>query len=222
MIPTLTLRRDGLFDTSKLTAWTAERQEQIRRGVKKAFAEGGRELARAASDEIRGKMKVSRKQFPSIRAKLFAEKADRLPAMLIGSKIPWLGIHGRGGVVASRGGGLLIPLTPEGRRLGPKAFGRIITELMRQGNAFFKEVNGKVLLFARQESGSSRHLGRFKKSFRQREGFRRGQRLSRAVEIPIAVLVRSVTIRKSFDLSQMVRRGMPGLARKVEQYIVER
>src|SRR5574340_44381 len=44
-----------------------------------------------------------------MQAKVLDKKTDRLPALLVGSKIPWLGLHEKGGTVS---GNLLIPLLP--------------------------------------------------------------------------------------------------------------
>jgi len=81
----------------------------------------------------------------SLRAKVYDRNPDKLPAVLIGSKIPWLGIHMRGGTISGR---MLIPLTEEGRRIGRRAFKRVIDTLIRSGNAYFIRKNGQAILMA--------------------------------------------------------------------------
>src|SRR5690606_40346736 len=64
----------------------------------------------------------------SMHAKVFDRKAKEFPALYIGSKVPWLGIHERGGTIRGR---MLVPLLPQHRRIGRKAFARVIDALMR-------------------------------------------------------------------------------------------
>lgn len=140
-----------------------------------------------------------------MRARVLDQRPDRLPALLVGSRIPWLGIHASGGTVS---GNLLIPLLPN--RIGPKRFKAVIDGLMRSGNAFFKTVNGRVLLFAENR----RELTRFKRAERGRTG---AKRLARNQEIPIAVLVKAVSLKKRLDLDGTVRRTLPRIARAVQE-----
>jgi hypothetical protein len=122
----------------------------------------------------------------------------------VGSRIPWLGIHTHGGTVAGR---MLIPLLPT--RIGPKRFKAVIDGLMRSGNAFFVEKDGRVLLMAENLRENAAQLNRFKRAERERSGVKR---LQRGQEIPIAVLVRQVDLKRRFDLVAGVRGALPKLA----------
>ncbi len=134
----------GLFDARQFNAWSTERRDAIRAALKRGMQSGGREVRDAARTQMRGAFNVKRNSFvSSMQAKVLDKKTDRLPALLIGSKIPWLGLHEKGGTVS---GNLLIPLLPG--RIGPKRFKAVIDGLLRSGNAFFVEKNGKVILMA--------------------------------------------------------------------------
>jgi hypothetical protein len=146
----------------------------------------------------------------SVRGKVYAFKPDRLPALYIGSKVPWLGMHEEGGTVR---GPLLIPLN-QPRRIGRKAFRRIVDDLMRSGNAFFKKVNGKTLLFAENIKENSRSLSRFRKSYRAGTG---AKRVKRGTELPIAVLVPSVRIRPRLGMERAVKNHLPRIVAAVER-----
>ena len=111
----LSLTASGLLDKSKLDAWSRQKQTAIHKAVAVGMRDGGKVVA----DEVRRKMKtdftVKKAAFVnSLRAKVYDRNPDKLPAVLIGSKIPWLGIHMRGGTISGR---MLIPLTEEGRRI---------------------------------------------------------------------------------------------------------
>jgi hypothetical protein len=113
---------------------------------------GGREVRDSARAEMRSAFDVKRASFvSSMGIKVFDKKANELPALWVGSKIPWLGLHEQGGSVS---GNLLIPLLPG--RIGPKRFKAVIDGLMRSGNAFFIEKNGRVLQMAGEHLENSR------------------------------------------------------------------
>jgi hypothetical protein len=174
------------------------------------MAAGGREVREAARAQMRSAFQVRRASFvASLQAKVFDRKPDRLPALWVGSRIPWLGIHTHGGTVAGR---MLIPLLPT--RIGPKRFRQVIDGLMRSGNAFFVEKNGRVLLMAENLRENAAQLGRFKRAERERRGVKR---LQRGQEIPIAVLVRRVDLKRRLDLAAGVQRVLPGLARAIQR-----
>ncbi len=77
----------------------------------------------------------------------------------------WLGLHEKGGTVS---GNLLIPLLPG--RIGPKRFKAVVDGLLRSGNAFFVEKNGKVILMAENIRENASQLTRFKRAERARTG----------------------------------------------------
>lgn len=206
----LTLATSGLLDPRQLSAWSAERRRAIHAAVAKGMTSGGREVREAARAQMRSAFAVRRTSFvSSMQTKLFDRKPERLPALWVGSRIPWLGIHTQGGTVS---GNLLIPLLPG--RIGPKRFKAVIDGLMRSGNAFFVEKNGRVLLMAENIQENAAQLARFKRAERQRSGVKR---LQRGQEIPIAVLVRRVDLKRRLDLAAGVQRALPALARAIQQ-----
>lgn len=206
----LTLTTSGLLDPRQLSAWSLERQRAIRTAVAKGMQGGGREVREAARAEMRRAFTIKRASFASsMSTKLFDKKPNELPALWVGSKIPWLGIHQRGGTVS---GNLLIPLLPG--RIGPKRFKAVIDGLMRSGNAFFIEKDGRVLLMAENIAENSSQLTRFKRAERTRTG---SKQIKRGQEVPIAVLVKRVDLKRRLDLDGSVQRALPALARAIRQ-----
>jgi len=206
----ISLSTTGLFDPRQLAAWSAERRRAIHKAVARGMQSGGREVRDAARAQMRTAFQVKRASFvSSMRAKVLDRKPARLPALLVGSKIPWLGVHERGGTVA---GNLLIPLLPG--RIGPKRFKAVIDGLMRSGNAFFIEKNGRVLLMAENIKENAGQLGRFKRAERGRTG---AKQIKRGQEIPIAVLVKRVDLKRRLNLAGGVQRALPALARAIQQ-----
>lgn len=210
----LSLTTSGLLDPKRLDSWIPEKRRAIRKAVEAGMKSAGKEIAQTVQARMQAAFKVRKAGFVrSMRHKLYAGSPEKFPALLIGSKIPWLGIHMRGGTI---GGRMLIPLLPEHQRLGRKAFRRVIDGLMRTGNAFFIQKNGKVILMAEAIKENASELRRFKRAERGRSG---AKSIKRGQEIPIAVLVSSVTLRGRLDLPGIVRSQLPKLTTSILQQL---
>lgn len=208
------LTASGLFEARQFNAWSTERRDAIRAALKRGMQSGGREVRDAARTQMRGAFNVKRNSFvSSMQAKVLDKKTDRLPALLVGSKIPWLGLHEKGGTVS---GNLLIPLLPG--RIGPKRFKAVVDGLLRSGNAFFVEKNGKVILMAENIRENASQLTRFKRAERARTG---AKQVKRGQEVPIAVLVKSVSLKRRLDLTGAVQRSLPRLAGAIQKELAK-
>ena len=208
----ISLTGEGLLDRRRFNTWRRQTQKAMRNATARAMRSVGREMAEAVRRDMRAGFRVRVAAFlKSMRAKVYNRRQDRFPALYIGSKIPWLGLHEKGGVISGR---MLIPLLPQHQRIGRKAFRRVIDALMRSGNAFFIQRNGKTILMAENIRENDRALARFKRSERLRSG---QKRLRRGQEIPVAVLVDRVRLRRRFDIESGVRRKLPLLARAVQR-----
>jgi hypothetical protein len=206
----LTLTTTGLLDPRQLSAWSAERRRAIHAAVAKGMQSGGREVRDAARAEMRSAFTVKRNSFvSSMGVKVFDKKPEQLPALRVGSKVPWLGLHEKGGSVS---GNLLIPLLPG--RIGPKRFRQIVDSLMRSGNAYFIKKNGRVLLMAENIKENGSQLTRFKRAERGRTG---AKQIKRGQEIPIAVLVKRVDLKRRLNLVGGVQRALPALAQAIQK-----
>ena len=210
----LSLTTSGLLDPKRLDSWIPEKRRAIRKAVEAGMKSAGKEIAQTVQARMQAAFKVRKVGFVrSMRHKLYAGSPEKFPALLIGSKIPWLGIHMRGGTIAGR---MLIPLLPEHQRLGRKAFRRVIDGLMRTGNAFFIQKNGKVILMAEVIKENTAELRRFKRAERGRTG---AKSIKRGQEIPIAVLVPTVSLRGRLDLPGIVRSQLPKLTTSILQQL---
>ncbi len=213
----LSLTISGLLDPQRLDSWVPEKRRAIRKAVEAAMKTTGRDMADAARSRMQSTFKVKKASFlKSMRSKVYAGSPERFPALLIGSKIAWLGLHMKGGTITGKSGKLLIPLLPEHQRIGRRAFKRVVDGLMRAGNAFFIERHGKVILMAENIQDNASELRRFKRAERARTG---AKSIKRGQEIPIAVLVPRVTLRGRFDLPGIVRAQLPRLATNILQQL---
>ena len=210
----LSLTATGLFEKSNFAAWSRQKQVAIHQAVAAGMQSGGKFVADVVRGTMNAEFRVRKQAFvKSLRSKVFDRDPNRLPALLIGSRIPWLGIHVRGGTLSGR---MLIPLLPEHQRMGRKAFRRVIDGLLRTGNAYFIQKSGKVILMAEVIKENQSELRRFKRAERSRTG---AKSIKRGTEIPIAVLVPNVTLKRRFDLEGAVRGQLSALARAIEMQL---
>ena len=210
----ISLTTSGLLDKGELAAWTRSRREAIHKAVGLGMRDSSRSLTEALRTRMQSDLAIRKPAFlRSMRAKVLDRDPSRLPALLVGSRVSWLGVHVRGATLTGK---MLIPLTESGRRMGRKAFARVIDTLMRSGNAWFIRKDGKVILMAENIKENASALTRFKRAERQRTG---AKSIKRGQEIPIAVLVPRVTLKRRFDFDGTVRRAMPQLARSINRYL---
>lgn len=203
---------EGLLDRRRFNAWQADTHKAIHAAVTRAMRDSGKDMAEQVRREMRASFRTASPKFlRSMHAKVFDRKANVFPALYLGSKVPWLGIHEQGGAIRGR---MLIPLLPQYQRIGRKAFARVIDALMRSGNAWFIEKNGQQILMAENLAENARPLTRFRRAERERSG---AKRLRRGQEIPIAVLVRRVSLKKRFDLNRAVRVELPRLTAAIRK-----
>ena len=210
----ISLTTSGLLDNRELAAWTRSRREAIHKAVALGMRDSSRSLTDALRTRMQSDLAIRKPAFlRSMRAKVLDRDSTRLPALLVGSRVSWLGVHVRGATLTGR---MLIPLTESGKRMGRKAFARVIDTLMRSGNAWFIRKDGKVILMAENIKENASALTRFKRAERQRTG---AKSIKRGQEIPIAVLVPRVTLKRRFDFDGTVRRAMPQLAQSINRYL---
>ncbi len=210
----ISLTTSGLLDKGELAAWTRSRREAIHKAVGLGMRDSSRSLTDALRTRMQSDLAIRKPAFlRSMRAKVLDRDPSRLPALLVGSRVSWLGVHVRGATLTGK---MLIPLTESGRRMGRKAFARVIDTLMRSGNAWFIRKGGKVILMAENIKENASALTRFKRAERQRTG---AKSIKRGQEIPIAVLVPRVTLKRRFDFDGTVRRAMPQLAQFINRYL---
>jgi hypothetical protein len=208
----VSIRIDSAAARAQLRRWGGELRVKVRQAVGRAIAGEAREIREAVRSHVAGRLSVAKKSFlKGFSAKVLDRDPKRLPALHVGSRIPWVGVHEHGGQI---GGRMLIPLHG---RVGRKQFKRQVDALMRGGNAYFvKNARGHVVLMAENIAEHDRPLAGFKRRYRQVEGIKR---LKRGADIPIAVLVPKVVMKKRLDVERLVVGRVPRLAAAIETQI---
>ena len=206
------IRIDSAAGNARLRRWGGEFRTKVQKAVERAIRTEATEIKYDVRGHVAGQMSVVRKSFiKGFTAKVLAKDPNRLPALYVGSRIPWSGMHESGGQI---GGRMLIPLHG---RVGRKRFKAQVAELMRGGNAYFiKNAKGNIVLMAENIKEHDRPLSGFKRRYRKAEGVKR---LKRGADIPIAVLVPKVVLKKRLNVERLVAGRIPRLSAAVEREI---
>jgi hypothetical protein len=185
--------------------------QKLHRAAGRALQAESKALKSAVRSHVASQLKVVKKSFlGGFSTRILDQDANRLPGMVIRSRIPWVGMHEYGGTITGK---MLIPLNG---RVGRKRFKAYVDELMRSGNAYFIKKNGKVILMAENIKENDKPLAGFKRRYRKAEGI---TRLKRGADIPIAVLVPKVTLQKRLDVFGVVRGRLPSIVASIEREI---
>jgi len=208
----ISIRIDSAAAQAQLRRWGGEFRDKVKKAVTKAMDKEAVEIKAEVRDQVASQLTVVKKTFlKGFSAYVIDKDPSRLPALYVGSSIPWVGMHEKGGVISAK---MLIPLHG---RVGRKRFKAQIAELMRGGNAYFiKNAKGNVVLMAENIKEHDRPLAGFKRRYRKAQGIKR---LKRGADIPIAVLVPRVMLKKRLDIERLVVRRIPRLAAEVEKQI---
>ena len=208
----ISIRIDSQAAQAQLRRWGGTFRDTVRKAVARSIASEAVTLKQDVRSHVAGQMAVVKKSFvKGFTAKVLDKDTQRLPALYVGSRIPWSGIHERGGAIQGR---MLIPLHG---RVGRKRFKAQIAELMRGGNAYFiKNAKGNIVLMAENIKEHDRPLGGFKRRYRKAEGIKK---LKRGADIPIAVLVPRVQLKKRLNVERLVAGRVPRLAAAIEKQL---
>ena len=205
----ISIRIDSAAAQAQLRRWGGELRAKVQKAVARALAVEAIEIKQEVRAHVGAQITVVKKSFlKGFTAKVLAKDPKRLPALYVGSRIAWSGAHERGVTIAGR---LLIPLHG---RVGRKRFKNQVAELLRGGNAYFiKNAKGNIVLMAENIKEHDRPLAGFKRRYKSAEGIKR---LKRGADVPIAVLVRRVVLKKRLDIERMVAARVPRLAVAIE------
>lgn len=111
----ISVRIDSVAAQAQLRHWGGEFRDKVKKSVARAISSEATELKQDVRSHVAGQMTVVRKFFlKGFTARVLDKDKTRLPALYVGSRIPWSGIHETGGAISGK---MLIPLHG---RVGPK------------------------------------------------------------------------------------------------------
>lgn len=200
-----------------IDAWRLATHQRIRKGVARKMTEAAPRFKAAATAAVSRSFKIRSAAFPKAwRSRVYADKRDRLPALLVQSKIFWMGAQEAGAAIRGK---LLIPFG--GLRIGYRSWQRLIRSVMDAKTGFFKQIGSRTILFVRAGGASSAAGTRGRRAITllrrtEMSGLPRLKKVRKGEAFAIATLVRSVRLRPRYSLERAVDVEVRRLARDIE------
>jgi hypothetical protein len=199
---------------AQLQAQIAADKDRMARAVKAGMRASKLALRGALQAEMKSVFKVKQERF----LRTWTISTNELPGtIVIRNKAKGFSLHAMGGSIGPRSGSaLLIPInTVGGSRIGTKKFYKLVDWLRQNKLTFIK--NGilwvKPLMNTSRRGGvgigtrvSKKFRSKFQGSLKRPSGFE--IKLNEHGMTPIAVLRRSITIRKRFDMPALTRQAL--------------
>lgn len=199
---------------SSLNSWVLAGHNSIRDAVAREMKLRQTALQRAAGKAVSSSMRVNKASFPAAwRTRVYTSKPAKMPAVLVQSKIFWMGAQEFGAQISGKRG-LLIPFGNV--RIGAKAFRRLLDQVIKSHTGFFRKIGSRLILFARS-SVRGAAASRLKRAFASSR--MSTNRVGKGEAFPIAVYVRSVRLRPRFSLKAAVTPVVRDLARAIENRV---
>lgn len=191
--------------------------QRARPAIQQTFEEKRPVLRAAFQREVSSKLRLNgRKVLASVHTFLL-NKPGRMPALVVRSNIPWLGVHQEGARVMGKKM-LAIPLLKlNGGRIDKDRWERTLQDLNDRRALFTRVVNGRVLLFANYRKGvTSNSLAEARRQHRKQSGANPND----GQAFPIAVLMHTVDIQRRLDMPVAIQRLMPDIIESARQSLL--
>lgn len=184
----------GKVDIERAIRKLKASQREVYAATRRGMYDIRKPVKQTLGGQIKRNLNVRRESFAlAWGAFVYARDKDRAPLTIYRHKFPALDTHVKGASIGAKGGALLIPINLKpGRRISEKSLRNKIRQLRRQGNAFTLQRGGKILLMAETIPESRAIL----QPWNVRIGAQRFSKRNRTPEIPIAVLIPRVQLRK--------------------------
>ncbi len=214
----LNVATTGLLNPAGLRAWTLAEQQRNQANVREGMLAAKPQLTALLRTAVKAAFTVRSKKFLNVfRARLWDRDKARFPALQLGASraVPWIDIQETGGTI---GGRMVIPLLPEGQRMGRKAFAQLLQQLTARGFIFYRKDGDRTLIFAEKPAGkdSIPGLAKFASAERARRG---GKSLKRGSEVLIGVIVSRVQLRARLGFQAVAAHGAGIVAHEIQAAI---
>ena len=99
----ISIRIDSAAAQAQLRRWGGEYRDKVKKAVARAIRSEATEIKQEVREQVASQMAVVKNAFlKGFNAKVLDQDPNRLPALYVGSRIPWSGIHERGPVQTRR------------------------------------------------------------------------------------------------------------------------
>lgn len=199
-------RTSGILSLAGLTQY----QTKIKKKVKIAYGLAVKQATKETKVEMKNKastaFKVKKKTFlNTFSAKIYDSKPDKLASVLFLQKIKWFKLHETGGTI---NGKMVLPFENiNGKRMTPKKWKALLKSLKQNKQSFWKNINGKLILFAVIDRSNSRSLSGYRQTFKARKSIKK---VKAGTAIPIGMMVTTIRLKRRYNFTGIVDSFAPG------------
>lgn len=198
---------DGILKAEGLSKYKRDFQSQLLMATRKAMQKIGVQYKDKIQNDARKSLKVSRQAvIRSFSYKVYYKRTGRIPSLHFYSRVPWMGIHDKGGVIKKGA----IPLSK--KHIGYKTLKDIFQQLSRAKNLFFDKQGNYTIAWARNTEAQKRLLAPFRAVTRAKQGkvVRKDERVNVAI-------ITSSKIRKRLSMTEIIKSSLPELSKEIER-----
>lgn len=191
-------------------------KKESHKRMRKAMFDSKPVIQQQLQAEVRSVFKVRKQSFPrGFKGWIAYKNTERLPIAVYKFVVPWSGAHAEDTTIRGRNAkGLMIPLN-RSTRINPQRWREMIQRQVALGNLEFRKVGSKVIVFMEAIPEAASALGGFKKT-----RMKNGKRVKR-IDIPVAIWVPQVRLRKRLDTNRMAERAVQSIAQAWEVVVIE-
>jgi hypothetical protein len=198
---------DGILKAEGLGKYKRDFQAQLLTATRKAMQKVGAEYKTKIQNDARKSLKITRQPLiKSFSYKVYYKRSGRIPSLHFYSRVPWMGIHDKGGIIRKGA----IPLSK--KHIGYKTLKDIFLQLSRAKNLFFEKQGSYTIAWSKNTEAQKRLLAPFRSVTRAKQGkvVRKDERVNVAI-------ITSSRIRKRLNMTEIVKSSLPVLSKEIEK-----
>lgn len=199
------VRQNAWFTPAGFQKYSDSIKKKVRVAYTKAIKDTNIETKKEMKSKASSYFKVSKKTFlNTFSSKIYDTKPNKLPSILFRNKINWFPLHEFGGVI---NGKMVIPFqNTNGKKVDAKRWKALLKTLKQNKQSFWKNINGKVILFALINKSNSRLMSGYRQSFKARNNVKR---VTAGTAIPIGMMVDKIRLKRRYPFHDIVTNFAP-------------
>lgn len=201
---------NGVLTSAGMNTYSTAFKAKLLLNTRKAMQTVGKEYKTKMQDNAKSKLKVKKPAFiKSISYKVYFQRAGKTPSLHFYSRVPWMGMHDKGGMLTKN---VFIPLSK--KRLGYKEMKTLIRNLRSAGNLFFEKRGGTTIAWAKNTQQFKSVLTPFRAVMKAQNG---GKTIKKDERVNVAIVSKNTRLKKKIRMTELALESLPKIKREIER-----
>lgn len=204
---------DGILTQNGYKSYLESNDKMFKKFYASAVEKAASDAKVEARNELASKFKVKNKAFvnAAVRTEVFKDPSKGFATLHIFSKISWFHAH-ENNTVINKNKKLIMPIgNTEATRKKPKVFRKMLSDLFKTKDFFFKKINGTTILFAKITKQNSSSLTQEKRFYNRKNVSKINGKNVRSAnykklkvgdQVPIGVCLDQVRLKKRYNIEE--------------------